>query len=132
MVNPYVVLDKCESCQHHTCYWFDEPCSGCFGKPLVPHERLLLVSTDPEEAAWDYFTGKNYSPIPLKEGDTVVLYGDSATLGLDDYNVRVSTTAIVLETPKDEDRDVLVNIMEIDGDANVMAYVHRDKIRREV
>lgn len=68
----------------------------------------------------------------IKKGDTVVLSGDSSELGLDDYNVRVSTTALVLETPKDTDRDVLVNIMEIDGDAYVTAYVRKDKIRRKV
>lgn len=68
----------------------------------------------------------------IKEGDTVVLSGDSAELGLDDYNVRVSTTALVLETPKDTDRDVLVNIMEIDGDAYVTAHVHKDKIREKL
>ena len=70
--------------------------------------------------------------VSLKEGDIVILSGDCAELGLDDYNVRVSTTAVVLETPKDSDTDVLVNILEIDGDEHVMAYVHRDKIRREV
>lgn len=68
----------------------------------------------------------------IKEGDTVVLSGDSAELGLDDYNVRVSTTALVLETPKATDRDVLVNIMEIDGDAYVTAHVHKDKIREKL
>lgn len=70
--------------------------------------------------------------IYLKEGDTIILSGDSAELGLDDYNVRVSTTALVLETPKATDRDVLVNIMEIDGDAYVTAYVHKDKIREKL
>ena len=67
--------------------------------------------------------------LKLKEGDAVIVSGDSAEFGLDDYNVRVSTTALVIETPKDTDRDVLVNIMEIDGDAYVMAYVHRDKLK---
>lgn len=70
--------------------------------------------------------------ISLKEGDTIILSGDSAELGLDDYNVRVSTTALVLETPKATDRDVLVNIMEIDGDAYVTAHVHKDKIREKL
>lgn len=70
--------------------------------------------------------------ISLKEGDTIILSGDSAELGLDDYNVRVSTTALVLETPKTTDRDVLVNIMEIDGDAYVTAHVRKDKIREKL
>lgn len=66
----------------------------------------------------------------LNEGDTVVLDGDSAEFGLEDYNVRISTTALVLETPAPEDDDVLVTIMEIDGDAYVTAHVRRDKIRK--
>lgn len=65
----------------------------------------------------------------FKRGDTVVLKGDSASLGLTDYNCRVDTTALVVETPKDTDRDILVNIMDIDGDGYVLAYVKRDKIR---
>lgn len=35
-------------------------------------------------------------------------------------------------TPKDTDRDVLVNIMEIDGDAYVTAHARKDKIRRKM
>lgn len=58
-----------------------------------------------------------------------MLKGDSASLGLTDYNCRVDATALVVETPKDTGRDVLVNIMDIDGDGYVLAYVKRDKIR---
>ena len=71
--------------------------------------------------------GVNYMRM-FKRGDTVVLNGDSSELGLSDYNFRVDTTAIVVETPKDKDKEVFVNIMEIDGYAYVYAYVLRDKI----
>ena len=66
----------------------------------------------------------------FKRGDTVILNGDSSELGLSDYNCRVNTTAIVVETPKNKNEDVFVNIMEIDGHSYVYAYVRRDKIRR--
>ena len=56
--------------------------------------------------------------------------GDAAAIGIEDYNVRVSSPIEVLEAPNDGDEDVLVRIDSIDGDTDVTTYVHRSAIKR--
>lgn len=61
----------------------------------------------------------------LKEGDRVLVSGDSADLWISDYNVRVYTCATVEKTPAKRSKKVLVTLDSIDGDANVMALVKK-------
>ena len=65
----------------------------------------------------------------IKQGMTVWLAGDSAELGIADYNVRVGSAAKVVETPNKSDKKVLVTIDSIDGDSNVTAYVKRSALK---
>lgn len=65
---------------------------------------------------------------PLHEGDRVRLSGDSCSLGIKDYNVRVDSEATVVVEPHDDDSKVLVNIDYIDGESNVCVSVKRDKL----
>jgi hypothetical protein len=48
--------------------------------------------------------------IDMKQGDRVYISGDSKELWIKDYNVRVSTNAIVEETPKKNAKKVLVTL----------------------
>ena len=70
----------------------------------------------------------DYRP-EIKEGMTVWLSGDSADLGIADYNVRVGSAATVVQTPNKSDKKVLVVIDCIDGDSNVTAYVKRNALK---
>lgn len=72
----------------------------------------------------------DYQP-EIKEGMTVWLAGDSADLGIADYNVRVGSAATVVQTPNKSDRAVLVTIARIDGDCNVTTYVKRRALKFE-
>jgi hypothetical protein len=65
----------------------------------------------------------------MKQGDTVYICGDSSELWITDYNVRVSTNAVVEETPKKHARKVLVTLDRIDGEPNVCCLVRRSKIK---
>lgn len=64
----------------------------------------------------------------LKEGDRVIVSGNSDTLWINDYNVRVSTFATVLKTPNRYDKKVLLSLDEIDGEHNVICMVRRTKV----
>lgn len=65
----------------------------------------------------------------LQAGDKVYLTGDSYELWITDYpNIRVSSEATVMKTPKPNDRKVLLQIDYIDHETNVTAYVRRTKI----
>lgn len=64
----------------------------------------------------------------MKQGDRVYLSGDSAELWIKDYNVRVSTNAIVEETPSKNAKKVLLTLDYIDGESNVCCMVRRSKI----
>lgn len=65
----------------------------------------------------------------MKQGDRVYVSGDSAELWIEDYNVRVSTNAIVEETPKKNAKKVLLTLDSIDGESNVCCMVRRSKVR---
>ena len=65
----------------------------------------------------------------MKQGDRVYICGDSAELWIEDYNVRVSTSAIVEETPKKNSKKVLLTLDWIDGESNVCCMVRRSKVR---
>lgn len=73
---------------------------------------------------------KKNAPRPLIEGDRVRVIGDSKTLWIRDYNVRVSTEATVFVTPKSNDKKILLVLDEIDGDKNVCTYVRKSAIFR--
>lgn len=60
----------------------------------------------------------------LKSGDKVFISADSSVLGLEDYNVRVSTSAVIEEDQEYANQeDILVTLEEIDGDRNVLVYI---------
>lgn len=65
----------------------------------------------------------------MKQGDRVYISGDSAELWIEDYNVRVSTNATVVETPEKNAKKVLVTLDLIDGECNVCCRVRRSKIK---
>ena len=65
----------------------------------------------------------------MEQGDRVYISGDSAELWIEDYNVRVSTNATVLETPEKNEKKVLVVLDSIDGECNVCCMVRRSKIK---
>ena len=56
----------------------------------------------------------------FKKGDNVNVSGD---LSSKDYNVRVSSPAVVEADQKTSRSNVLVNIAEVDGDRNVTLYI---------
>ena len=64
----------------------------------------------------------------LTPGTRVSLSGDSAELWIQDYNVRVSSYATVEIAPAPRDKKVMVSIDSIDGDCNVTAKVHRNRL----
>lgn len=65
----------------------------------------------------------------MKQGDRVYISGNSTELWIKDYNVRVSTNAIVEEAPKKNAKKVLVTLDWIDGESNVCCRVRRSKIK---
>lgn len=65
----------------------------------------------------------------MKKGDRVTVSGDSSELWIKDYNVRVSTEAVVEETPKPHSKKVLLTLDEIDGDRNVCCYVRKSRVK---
>lgn len=62
----------------------------------------------------------------LQEGMHVWVSGDSAALGIEDYNVRVSSAGIVQSTPGPEDKKVLVTLDVIDNDHNVCVFMNKN------
>ncbi len=62
---------------------------------------------------------------PLKAGDRVRITGDTSSLWIQDYNVRVNSEATVLETPARYAKKVFVCIDYIDHESNVNLYVKR-------
>lgn len=61
------------------------------------------------------------------EKDTKIwVSGDSADLGIEDYNVRVSTSGIVEVAPTANGKKMLVTLDEIDGDHNVCVAIDID------
>lgn len=64
----------------------------------------------------------------LKEGNRVMISGDADELWIEDYNCRVSSLATVIKTPNINDKKVLLNIDEIDGDRNVCVAIRRSRI----
>jgi len=65
----------------------------------------------------------------MKQGDRVYICGDSKELWIEDYNVRVSTNAILEETPKKNAKKVLVALDWIDGESNVCCRVRRSRVK---
>ena len=68
----------------------------------------------------------------LKQGDRVLISGDSATLWIEDYNVRVYTMATVEESPTKRARKVLVTLDSIDGDTDVCCLVRKSKVKKVI
>lgn len=62
-------------------------------------------------------------------GARIYLSVDSAELGLDDYNVRISTQGTLLDYVLKCDNVVLATLDEIDGDHNVTLWVPKNKVR---
>lgn len=62
-------------------------------------------------------------------GARIYLLVDSAELGLDDYNVRISTQGTLLDYVLKCDNVVLATLDEIDGDHNVTLWVPKNKVR---
>lgn len=65
----------------------------------------------------------------MKQGDRVYICGDSKELWIEDYNVIVSTNAILEETPKKNAKKVLVTLDWIDGESNVCCRVRRSRVK---
>lgn len=65
----------------------------------------------------------------LEPGTLGYISGDSAELGIADYNVRVSSPVEVLEMPSKQDKKVLVCIESIDGEGKVNALVNRSAVK---
>jgi len=64
----------------------------------------------------------------LFPGKIMQIEGDSKDLWIKDYNVRVSSPVEILLAPLPQDKKVLVQIAEIDGDRNITTYVRRTKL----
>ena len=65
----------------------------------------------------------------LKRNQVISISGDSKELGIEDYNVRVNTIAIVLENQVyNYQKKILVTLNDIDGDSNVCTRVFTKKI----
>ena len=65
----------------------------------------------------------------LKKNQVISISGDSKELGIEDYNVRVNTFAMVLENQVDNyQKKILVALDNIDGDSNVCTRVFIKKI----
>lgn len=58
--------------------------------------------------------------------------GDSAEMWIQDYNVRVCTTAEILEQPTVRARKVYVKLAEIDNDANVCVFINKRFLKNRV
>ena len=65
----------------------------------------------------------------MKQGDRVYISGDSTELWIEDYNIRVSTNATLMETPKKYAKKVLVILDWLDGESNVCCRVRKSKIK---
>lgn len=61
-----------------------------------------------------------------EKGTKIWVSGDSADLGIEDYNVRVSTSGVVEVAPTATGRKMLVTLDEIDGDHNVCVAIDVD------
>lgn len=59
----------------------------------------------------------------LRRNERVYVSGDSDSLYIQDYHVRVSTNATILEDVPDKAKKALLSLDEIDGDRNVTARV---------
>ena len=67
--------------------------------------------------------------INLNMNDIIYISGDSYELGLEDYNVRVSSYATVLDDSPSTSEEVFICLDEIDGDKNVNAFVNKKNVR---
>ena len=67
------------------------------------------------------FHQKKYRP---KFGEIARIEGDASSIGLEDYNVRVSSYVQLLETPRKHAKKVFVRIFNIDGDTDVNARIN--------
>lgn len=67
--------------------------------------------------------------IKLDAGTRVRISGDSSTLWIQDYNVRVDSEGTVVVPPARYGKKVLVNIDYIDHECGVTAAVRRSKIQ---
>ena len=117
---PMLLLDK-------TCSM--EDLKACIDRnyPDIDYDVLdVLVANDAYMVTVKKDAKNKY--FPLHEGDRVRLSGDSCSLGIKDYNVRVDSEATVVIEPHDDDSKVLVNIDYIDGESNVCVSVKRDKL----
>lgn len=65
----------------------------------------------------------------LRAGTRVYVSGDSADLGIEDYNVRVSTVGVLVTDAAPREKRVLVTLDEIDGDQNVTVLVNKRALR---
>ena len=61
------------------------------------------------------------------KGQRFYISGDSKEIGLEDYDVSVYTGGTILEAPDINDNEVYVSLDIVDGDANVSAYILKDK-----
>ena len=61
-----------------------------------------------------------------EKGTKIWVSWDSADLGIEDYNVRVSTSGVVEVAPTANGRKMLVTLDEIDGDHNVCVAINAD------
>lgn len=117
---PMLLLDK-------TCSM--EDLKACIDRnyPDIDYDVLdVMVANDAYTVTVKKDAKNKY--FPLHEGDRVRLSGDSCSLGIKDYNVRVDSEATVVVEPHDDDSKVLVNIDYIDGESNVCVSVKRDKL----
>ena len=79
---------------------------------------------------------KKHRHIPLLDyrypkGAMFEISGDSTEMWIEDYNVRVSTCATVLEKPGRTAKKVLVVLDEIDGDRNVTVFIKKQALKEE-
>lgn len=65
----------------------------------------------------------------MKQGDIVYVSGEAKDLWIEEYNVWVETTAVVVETPKKTAKKVLLTLDEIDGDRKVCCSVRKSLVQ---
>lgn len=67
--------------------------------------------------------------IKLDAGTRVRISGDSSTLWIKDYNVRIDSEGTVVSPPAPHDKKVLVSIDYIDHECDVIVAIRRSKIQ---
>lgn len=65
----------------------------------------------------------------LKVNTLFYVEGDSKEIGIEDYNVRVSSPGIVLVDSPKENKMAIVCLDSIDGDHNVCVAIKKEYIR---